>query len=1181
MVYCLRIFFIYLTQNPSPCIWCPGCAQGIGRCIRHIRLQIDECSRFRDTSCDKDVQNKILHQLQCPKSECRNHATCQSCMSEHADNNGNKSSSNTAMDNTERMYKERRPRMTEDNELESSKENRNKLTSWSFKCNWKQVQDQWTCIENIKPEHIDKKNVNQRYSSLKYQTTSTKPEMCPLKCFEHKDCSSCIKSNGGGDGPWNYCSWSVALAACLSPPEIPLRCLGGLCGMLISLQGRNDENGITFDDDKCPKPCSAYTQCKTCLERTRCGWCSVVSSNGVGKCIEGTIKGPNDETFCDNNEWTTSSLLSTIEININSTAKQGSKNRTPVKSKIGVVDSTSWHFSLCPQENECLNNHHDCDASSEICLDKVDGFSCQCSKGFEASNKDPRICVPLCNPRCEHGKCVAPNQCQCDFSFVGSSCEILCDCNGHSNCAGSDPKGLTTCLECKNNTMGNTCEFCKPFHVGDPTKGIPCVSCSNYCNNHSELCFDPSLINSTILWSMSPSPFPSKTIDTTDSTSHMENVDLAKDIEYIKDYQDSLMGMTTSMMERDEYGSRFLYLEKKVLNLMVDYANNTHGPKDEAVCVNCKDDTTGLKCDRCFSGSFRTTDDARKSCKPCDCNGHGNICNEMTGSQCVCQNNTISDTDHCKGHPIKNAKNGDRPMISADFFSGKRNFKDTASCQKHQCSKCKEYYVGYPTDSHQCYRQMTVDTDYCLDPITQSKCWTTDGKPDKLQSGQTVYFAVLPKFMNVDIRVIVDVKEGNVDVFFSPEPQMFIVNTNQVNWNDEVRLDPRFSFKVTEDEDSSSTFPKYQNKLWHKEYYGTDPLFKLIKEKQEKKKSKQKPTDKKQKDSNPLNQKKEIQDRLNRFRSFVKSFGQFLRYEDGSYVFREKLTFPDVGSKATKQDRHDEVSGSTREKRSNQASDKNYSKEVQFLRRLTRLTGRRMSIPAQLAKNITSHKAGSTRHKVDYEYIRKDCDPNALHTLIPVFQPNFVLHARNLRNRLVISLPDHLHELRSTRFFLIIQSTKANATKSYFRRKNSIPHISLSSTRVNGHSVHDLYNVTKEITFSTGSLVFRQDQLHIDLFVFFSVFFSCFFLFLSFCVIVWKFKSMSDIRNARRRHVVEMQYMAQRPFASQLIMFEQNKVTKPYHLLKEKNDNDQVSLRSRQLRCQPPLFEPYRRQNHR
>ena len=36
--------------------------------------------------------------------------------------------------------------------------------------------------------------------------------------------------------------------------------------------------------------------------------------------------------------------------------------------------------------------------------------------------------------------------------------------------------------------------------------------------------------------------------------------------------------------------------------------------------------------------------------------------------------------------------------------------------------------------------------------------------------------------MNVDIRVVADVTEGNVDVFFSPESQMFVVDTNKVKY---------------------------------------------------------------------------------------------------------------------------------------------------------------------------------------------------------------------------------------------------------------------------------------------------------------------------------------------------------------------------------------------------------------
>ena len=255
-----------------------------------------------------------------------------------------------------------------------------------------------------------------------------------------------------------------------------------------------------------------------------------------------------------------------------------------------------------------------------------------------------------------------------------------------------------------------------------------------------------------------------------------------------------------------------------------------------------------------------------------------------------------------------------------------------------------------------------------------------------------------------------------------------------------------------------------------------------------------------------------------------------------------------------------------------------YSKEIQFLRRLTRLSGRRMSVPAQLARNITSRKRPSSDKDVIHEYIRKDCDPDALHTFIRVSNPNFVLHARNLRNRLVITLPDHLHELRSTRFFLIIQSRNANIT--------NLPTFSANGETIK-FSKYSVYDTTHQditphlINATIGSLVFRQDQLHIDLFVFFSVFFSCFFLFLSFCVIVWKFKAMSDLRTARRRHAVEMQYMAQRPFASQIIMFEQNKPPALAVRSQGKHDNPQIGcLGLEQHRAQQlPLFEPYHNRN--
>ena len=141
---------------------------------------------------------------------------------------------------------------------------------------------------------------------------------------------------------------------------------------------------------------------------------------------------------------------------------------------------------------------------------------------------------------------------------------------------------------------------------------------------------------------------------------------------------------------------------------------------------------------------------------------------QKSGAHCICHNNTMSDMDQCTRPPRK---------------------YDDSSCLLKQCSKCMEYYIGFPENNHQCYRQMSVDTDYCLDPQTQAEC---NRNPQFLHSGEATFFVVLPKFMNVDIRIVLDVTEGQTEVYLSPEPKMFVVQSNQSTWEHEVALDPQF-----------------------------------------------------------------------------------------------------------------------------------------------------------------------------------------------------------------------------------------------------------------------------------------------------------------------------------------------------------------------------------------------------
>lgn len=120
-----------------------------------------------------------------------------------------------------------------------------------------------------------------------------------------------------------------------------------------------------------------------------------------------------------------------------------------------------------------------------------------------------------------------------------------------------------------------------------------------------------------------------------------------------------------------------------------------HDPSSNiALCYNCDGNTTGYRCDSCLPGFFRppsftTTKD---ECRACECNGHDNTCNPATGTSCKCGNNTATDP-LCEG-------------------SDKKDLPSGVPCWTVQCSQCKEYFVGRPTNGHQCYRQMSVGEDY-------------------------------------------------------------------------------------------------------------------------------------------------------------------------------------------------------------------------------------------------------------------------------------------------------------------------------------------------------------------------------------------------------------------------------------------------------------------------------------
>ena len=149
----------------------------------------------------------------------------------------------------------------------------------------------------------------------------------------------------------------------------------------------------------------------------------------------------------------------------------------------------------------------------------------------------------------------------------------------------------------------------------------------------------------------------------------------------------------------------------------------------------------------------------------------------------------------------------------------------------------------------------------------------------------------------------------------------------------------------------------------------------------------------------------------------------------------------------------------------------------------------------------SQEEANATEPEKRYKYeTQYATDFNSFLTLM---EPNTFLLIKGVKNRLVITLPNDKHKLKVTRFYLV------------------------------------LYGVGSDTSNHTyGNVFFRQDQPHIDLFVFFSVFFSNFFLFLAICIVVWKMKQAFDARQTRHRRQLEMQHMASRPFAKADIIIE-------------------------------------------
>uniref|UniRef100_A0A1I8F5G5 EGF-like domain-containing protein n=1 Tax=Macrostomum lignano TaxID=282301 RepID=A0A1I8F5G5_9PLAT len=158
--------------------------------------------------------------------------------------------------------------------------------------------------------------------------------------------------------------------------------------------------------------------------------------------------------------------------------------RKPSAGEAACASPSSWHFDACPRLRTSVRMGIIIAIwSGRFALTEIDGFRCECRPGYNWNNAT-QICEPVCTRGCNATQAAfAPSR-----TFVPAysvtprdTCDVACDCNGHSNCARSVARRPSHLPVLPHNTRGSHCQFCSPLHAGAPPLARrACPAASNF-----------------------------------------------------------------------------------------------------------------------------------------------------------------------------------------------------------------------------------------------------------------------------------------------------------------------------------------------------------------------------------------------------------------------------------------------------------------------------------------------------------------------------------------------------------------------------------------------------------------------------------------------------------------------------------------------------------------------------
>ncbi|UJR29166.1 hypothetical protein I4U23_010380 [Adineta vaga] len=194
----------------------------------------------------------------------------------------------------------------------------------------------------------------------------------------------------------------------------------------------------------------------------------------------------------------------------------------------------------------------------------------------------------------------------------------------------------------------------------------------------------------------------------------------------------------------------------------------------EGVCLFCGNLTRGLRCESCRQrpngkqlSHLIELKTPTSTCFECSCSGQTYDCRTNITDGCWCLSHLLdANLIDLNLHQC----------LSNRSYVNDQNQGQCRSRIHQQCNTCKRGYSGVISErGHRCYKLLSTDTLQCFEYATSLKSCLNGNEIIRSEDNGTILFEITPSYRNLNIRVLIGIDNGFVDVICSSRNANFLV----------------------------------------------------------------------------------------------------------------------------------------------------------------------------------------------------------------------------------------------------------------------------------------------------------------------------------------------------------------------------------------------------------------------